>query len=246
MQELIHPVDGSHYYDGTNCTGTNVSNTGDSSDQCQIDRALAPASVGYGNLQYGLYLQDDWAVTKQLELNLGIRWDYETNMLNYDYVTNDFLAGTNTVMTAKNTEGTGLFQFSMDYAGPEISDVKVDGVEADYWRETGPDYKNKLVIEPATKIRRDATFTVEVDYAGPGVSIVDPDDTPEGWLRVSTPGYEGSFVVNEPIGSMTLWHPTHVASVACAVNRSRTVLYCGLLVSCTTVKLTLPGGSGTL
>src|ERR1700704_3931059 len=37
--------------------------------------------------QFGIYIQDDWAVTKQLELNLGVRWDYETNALNNDYVT---------------------------------------------------------------------------------------------------------------------------------------------------------------
>jgi len=87
VQALINPVEGFLYYDGTDCAGTNVSNTGDSSDQCQIDRALAPASVGYGNQQYGLYIQDDWSVTKQLEVNLGVRWNYETNMLNNDYVT---------------------------------------------------------------------------------------------------------------------------------------------------------------
>jgi hypothetical protein len=87
VQALIDPVAGFLYYDGIDCTGDNVSSTGDSSDQCQIDRALAPASVGYGNQQYGLYIQDDWAVTRQLEVNLGIRWDYETNMLNNDYST---------------------------------------------------------------------------------------------------------------------------------------------------------------
>lgn len=87
VQAVIDPVGGFLYYDGTDCTGTNVSNTGDSSDQCRIDRALAPASVSYGNQQFGIYLQDDWSVTKQLEVNLGLRWDYESNMLNNDYVT---------------------------------------------------------------------------------------------------------------------------------------------------------------
>ena len=35
----------------------------------------------------GLYIQDDWRITEQLELNLGIRWDYEDNANNNDYVT---------------------------------------------------------------------------------------------------------------------------------------------------------------
>jgi hypothetical protein len=87
VQALIDPVEGFLYYDGVNCTGDLISNTGDSSNQCQIDRALAPATVNYGNRQFGLYIQDDWAVTKQLEVNVGVRWDYETNMLNNDYVT---------------------------------------------------------------------------------------------------------------------------------------------------------------
>jgi len=39
------------------------------------------------NTQFGVYLQDDWSVNERLTLNLGVRWDYETNMLNYDYVT---------------------------------------------------------------------------------------------------------------------------------------------------------------
>jgi hypothetical protein len=39
------------------------------------------------NNQIGLYLQDDWSPSPQLTLNLGIRWDYESHMLNYDYVT---------------------------------------------------------------------------------------------------------------------------------------------------------------
>src|SRR6266550_1562943 len=39
------------------------------------------------NNQIGAYLQDDWSPIERLVLNLGIRWDYETRMLNYDYAT---------------------------------------------------------------------------------------------------------------------------------------------------------------
>jgi hypothetical protein len=41
------------------------------------------------NVQFGAYLQDDWDVTKRLQLNLGVRWDAETNMFNNDWVTPD-------------------------------------------------------------------------------------------------------------------------------------------------------------
>ena len=39
------------------------------------------------NTQLGVYLQDDWSPWPRLVLNLGVRWDYETHMMNYDYVT---------------------------------------------------------------------------------------------------------------------------------------------------------------
>jgi hypothetical protein len=39
------------------------------------------------NTKIGLYLQDDWSPTSRLTFNLGVRWDYETNMFNTDYKT---------------------------------------------------------------------------------------------------------------------------------------------------------------
>ena len=54
------------------------------------------AQMGFGdptivanNTQIGLYIQDDWNVTSRLLLSLGVRWDYESNMLNADWVTPD-------------------------------------------------------------------------------------------------------------------------------------------------------------
>ena len=41
------------------------------------------------NTQLGLYVQDDWTIAERLTLNLGVRWDYETNGLNNDFRTPD-------------------------------------------------------------------------------------------------------------------------------------------------------------
>jgi len=53
----------------------------------QVDPALTPASVSYKNKMWGLYIQDDWRVNNKLELNYGLRWDYEDNLLNKNYAT---------------------------------------------------------------------------------------------------------------------------------------------------------------
>ena len=49
--------------------------------------AIPPQNLDYRNNQIGLYLQDDWRVNNKLELNYGMRWDYESNMLDNDFVT---------------------------------------------------------------------------------------------------------------------------------------------------------------
>ena len=87
VETVVDRFTGVPYYAGGRCTGTNIVNNGLQSDQCLIRLAIPGASVNLKNKQYGLYLQDDWAVTKQLELNLGARYDYETNMLNNAYAT---------------------------------------------------------------------------------------------------------------------------------------------------------------
>ena len=39
------------------------------------------------NRQVGTYIQDDWTPIERLTFNVGVRWDYESHMLNNDYVT---------------------------------------------------------------------------------------------------------------------------------------------------------------
>ncbi len=87
VETLIDRVTGNPYYNGTVCTGTNVVNDGRNSDQCKITPAIPGAAVSFKNNQLGLYIQDDWEINKRLEVNLGARWDVESNMLNNDYVT---------------------------------------------------------------------------------------------------------------------------------------------------------------
>lgn len=48
---------------------------------------LGDPTLNADNTQFGVFLQDDWNPTARLTLNAGIRWDYESNQLNNDYVT---------------------------------------------------------------------------------------------------------------------------------------------------------------
>ena len=44
-------------------------------------------SLKFSNTQVGLYLQDDWQIGSKLTVNAGVRWDYESNMINNDFRT---------------------------------------------------------------------------------------------------------------------------------------------------------------
>jgi hypothetical protein len=43
--------------------------------------------LAFDNTEYGLYIEDAWQPVSNLTINAGVRWDYETNMLNNDWVT---------------------------------------------------------------------------------------------------------------------------------------------------------------
>lgn len=56
--------------------------------------ATGAGNINTKNTQFGVYIQDDWTPTPRLTLNLGVRWDYESGMMNTDYVTPQDVADT--------------------------------------------------------------------------------------------------------------------------------------------------------
>jgi hypothetical protein len=53
----------------------------------EVDYGIGNPIFKTNNNEYGIYGQDSWAVNPKLTLNLGLRWDYESHMLDENYVT---------------------------------------------------------------------------------------------------------------------------------------------------------------
>jgi len=132
VEAVIDNATGIPYYDAA--SGTCLTAAPDPSDtpvttkSCKITRAEAAAAVQFKDKQIGLYIQDDWAVTKQLELNLGVRWDYETNMLNDKYVTPaDRVAAFSALDTRAGAAPGQTYAQSLEKGGINIADYVSTG-----------------------------------------------------------------------------------------------------------------------
>ncbi|HEX2128811.1 MAG TPA: M1 family metallopeptidase [Solirubrobacterales bacterium] len=101
----------------------------------------------------------------------------------------------NATITAGATQD--LSAFNLDYAGPRVRRVSVNGAAAQFAREG-----HELVVTPAAPLPTGSTFTVKVDYRGEPGTITDPDGSKEGWFKTG----DGAVVLGEPRGS-TAWYP---------------------------------------
>ena len=92
-----------------------------------------------------------------------------------------------------------LARFDLDYAGPAISAVTVNGQAAGYKMDN-----SELVITPPAALASGQAFTTTVTYSGqPGASL--PPGTPvfsQGWI----PYNQGVMVASEPAGQES-WYP---------------------------------------
>ena len=98
-------------------------------------------------------------------------------------------------ITASATQD--LSAFDLDYRGPELTAVKVNGARAGAERNG-----QELVITPSAGIPAGSHFTVRVTYKGRPRYVKDPDGSKDGWI----PTDDGAFVVGEPQGAPT-WFP---------------------------------------
>ena len=68
-------------------TATNNGQTYNYATPFQVVYGRGDPNFNKNNTQVGMYLQDDWSPTDRLTFNAGVRWDYESHMMNYDYKT---------------------------------------------------------------------------------------------------------------------------------------------------------------
>jgi aminopeptidase N len=94
-----------------------------------------------------------------------------------------------------------LSSFNLDYRGPGVRSVAVDGRSAEYER-VGPE----LVVHPDAPIDEGSDFVVEVAYAGRPSTVRYPDGSKDGWFRTD----DGAVALGEPLGT-TAWLPCNNA-----------------------------------
>ncbi|MGV9006378.1 MAG: TonB-dependent receptor [Brevundimonas sp.] len=178
---------------------------------------VPPADVD--NNVVGLYVQDDWQISDKLEINLGLRWDYEDNAVNNDYRTPDSIRNMLTAIQALPgydfpsyfnptdyiTDGrsafTGAFQprigFSYDVYGDERT--VIFGGAGRYYDRVGFNFAFDERFKPF-QFNKEIFFSVAGGMRG-GVNTVawDPSYlTPAGLdpLLAATPGQGEVFLLN--------------------------------------------------
>jgi aminopeptidase N len=111
------------------------------------------------------------------------------------YRPNSRRAVATTVLSAAATQG--LSRFNLDFRGPRVTELAVDGAPAGFTREG-----QELIVTPRSPIDDGDEFEVSVAYAGRLGPVGDADGSIEGWI----PTGDGAFVASEPRGSPT-WFP---------------------------------------
>lgn len=183
-----------------------------------LGSAVPPADIS--NTVIGLYIQDDWRITDKLELNLGLRWDYEDNAVNNDYTTpqniRDMLAALGSapgysfpdhfnpadyIADGDRDAFTDAFQprigFSYDVFGDQST--VIFGGAGRYYDRIGFNFPFDERFKP-TQFIREVFFSA--DGSRPGTIAWDPAYlTPEGLdpLLAATPGAGEVFLIRNDV-----------------------------------------------
>jgi aminopeptidase N len=124
-------------------------------------------------------------------------YDVSSYRLDLDYSIKARRLDASTKITA--TALQDLSSFNLDFRGPKVRAVSVNGVDTGFERQG-----QELVVTPAAGVAEGASFTTVVAYRGRPGTIKDDDGSREGWFETD----DGSVVVAEPQGAPT-WYPSN-------------------------------------
>jgi len=117
------------------------------------------------------------------------------------------LRATARIQLVVDTGGAPLGRFNLDFRGPKVKSLRVNGQAAERARQG-----QELTVTPQEPLADGAEATVVARYAGRPKQLVDPDGGREGWTR--TP--DGAIALGEPRGSPAWFpcndHPTDKAT----------------------------------
>jgi aminopeptidase N len=109
-----------------------------------------------------------------------------------------------------------LSSFDLDYRGPKITSLTVNGAGATFDRQG-----QELIITPGGPITSGSEIAIEVSYRGRPHEVTDTDGSPDGWIATD----DGAFVAAEPQGAPTWFpcndYPTDKASFAIRLSVPR-------------------------
>lgn len=124
-------------------------------------------------------------------------YDVEHYDLALDFTpSSHYLAAQATISARAEKE---LARFDLDYSGPAIDRVTVDGRPAAFARDG-----QELTVTPDRSLRRGKHFTVQVWYRGNPQPIDDPTLGIYGWINTD----DGAVALNEPDGARS-WYPVN-------------------------------------
>ncbi|HEY0243812.1 MAG TPA: carboxypeptidase regulatory-like domain-containing protein [Gemmatimonadaceae bacterium] len=92
--DVVKDNDGTPVFRYRQSTGAGANQQYNFASPYELVYGTGDPNLEANNKQIGLYIQDDWSPIDRLTLNLGVRWDVETDMLNRNYVTPQTAADT--------------------------------------------------------------------------------------------------------------------------------------------------------
>ncbi|WP_067545130.1 M1 family metallopeptidase [Nocardia crassostreae] len=179
---------------------------------------MAAATPGSDGLGDPYYPQDGNGGYDAVHYDVAIDYDPPTHKL----------TGKTTV-TAKATQN--LSAFNLDFAGPPVGSVAVNGQPAAF-RTAG---EHELVVTPGAPLPNGQSFTVTVDYTGTAA-----DTKGNGWTYTPT---GGAFAAGEP-HSATTWYPLNDTPLDKATFTVRATVPTGWEVASNGIRTSDTPGSG--